>query len=146
MTGMIEDEGLAWRDNTDYIMKADGLYTLDGRPANEDEDEREKVKVGKDGIEINDDGNQIKIDSDGIKIKEKGEGTYRYNSKDIQTIDSLQQKVEAEKKRAADSIKKSIEDSKKELDKLESKKQTAMKEKNQAPILSSYQLPLFIHL
>ncbi len=141
-----EDEGLDWKDNTDYIMKADGLYTLDGRPANEDEDEREKVKVGKDGIEINDDGNQIKIDSDGIRIKEKGEGSYRYNSKDMQTIDSLQQKVDADKKRAADSLKKSIEESKKELEKLEAKKITAMVSEKGNTVIPSYQMPLMIQL
>ena len=111
----------------DYIMKADGvLYFLkngkraDGRDSNEDEDKHE--------------------------AKKDSTGSYRYDIKPSEKLDSLQQKLDTEKKKAADSIKKSIEDSKKELEKLQAKKQTAMVEKNSMPIITSYQMPLLIHL
>ena len=145
-----EEDGLYWRDNKDYIMKADGLYTLDGRPANEDDNneddhDRHKIKIDKDGIEINEDGDQIKIDSNGIKIKDKKEGgSYRYNNSVNQSNDSL--KLDREKNKKVDSIKKSIEDSKKELEKIEAKKQTAMLKQTGASMFYSGQMPLMIHL
>jgi hypothetical protein len=101
-----EEDGLYWKDSKDYIMKADGLYTLDGKPADESKWKKEKD-------ENDDEGD----DSDSNKINKK-----------------------------ADSIKKSIENSKKELEKIEAKKQTAMVEKNGSSIITSYQVPLMIHL
>ncbi len=127
-----EEEGLRWRDNVDYIMKADGLYTLDGKPSDESKWEKE-VDRDNDDENINNDNNS--------------NGSYRYDNKPAEKIDSLQQKLNLEKKRVLDSIKKSIEDSKKELQKIEGKTQTAaVIGKDGAAVTSSYQMPLFIHM
>ena len=128
-----DDEERDWHENTDYIMKTDGLYTLDGKPADEGKHRKEKEDKDNDDDENN---NKINGTND----------SYRYDGKPVEKLDSLQQKLDAEKKKAADSIKKSIEDSKKELEKLQAKKQTAMVEKNSMPIITSYQMPLLIHL
>jgi len=123
-----EEEGLYWRDNIEYVMKEDGLYTLDGKPADENKWKREHER---------------EENWDNADTSKAG---YRYNSKPAAKIDSLQQKVNEETKRAADSIKKTIEDAKKELEKIEGKKQVAAAGKNENSIISSYQMPLFIHL
>ena len=126
-----DEEERDWHENTDYIMKADGLYSLeDGKPANEDK--RRK-------LERNDDN-----DEDGNP--NGSNDSYRYQNSSPAKPDSLQQKLIEENNRKADSIKKSIEDSKKQLEKIESNKQTASLDKTNTAILGSYQLPLFIHL
>jgi hypothetical protein len=53
-------------------MKADGLYTLDGNPADEDDSRhpnRPRVKINRNGVEINDDDDNIRIDENGVRIK-----------------------------------------------------------------------------
>jgi hypothetical protein len=39
----LDKKAKGWKDNVDYIMKIDGLYTLDGKPAgvSKDKDEEE---------------------------------------------------------------------------------------------------------
>jgi phage shock protein PspC (stress-responsive transcriptional regulator) len=41
----IENESKDWDEGVDYIMKADGLYTLDGKPASGQEDNDSKTKM-----------------------------------------------------------------------------------------------------
>ncbi|MEO7766267.1 MAG: PspC domain-containing protein, partial [Ferruginibacter sp.] len=100
-----EDEERGWESNVNYVMKADGLYTMDGEPANHDKRAaRHKVKVGRDGVEINNDGDRIIIDKNGVKINESSDG-YRYdNSQPVNALDSLKLKLEKEQKRTKDSL------------------------------------------
>jgi phage shock protein PspC (stress-responsive transcriptional regulator) len=120
-----DDEERDWQSGKDYIMKTDGLYSVDdNKPANEER--RRKLEKGDD--DENDDNNNNNS-NDG----------YRYNSQPVQQPDSSQQKQNDEIKRKADSLRK-------EADNLESKKQTARLEKTGSNILSSYNTPLFIHL
>jgi phage shock protein PspC (stress-responsive transcriptional regulator) len=134
-----EEEEKGWQENTDYIMKADGLYLLDGTPADEWKHENDKkVNVDENGVKINDGDKSIKVDENGVKV-ESNSNTYRYDKKAVEKIDSLQQKLDLEKKRKADSLRK-------ELEKLEGKKQTASLDKTEPATASSYQMPLFIHL
>ncbi len=133
-----EDEK-GWKENTDYIMKADGLYKLNGEPADEWKREQ-KLKVDKDGIEIQDGDRQIKVDQNGIRIEEGD--NYRYDSRPLDKIDSLQRHLKEEKKRLRDSIKKSIDASKQQLEQLQAGRQHHSGDLTP----SSYQMPLFIHL
>lgn len=114
-----------WDTNRDYIMKADGLYTLDGKPVDQSKHQKEE---GDENEESNN-----KADSTN--------GSYRYNGTNpaaAPKADSLLQK-QIDDKRKADSFRR-------EADKLDGKKQTASVEKSGTTLSGSYQMPLFIHL
>ncbi len=122
-----DDAEDGWESNVDYIMKADGLYTLDGRRAEDyDNDHDTKVKIGPTGIEINDGEDKIKIDKNGVKIKEGSSGdNYRYNSDEpINKIDSMKVKLEKEQQRVKDSLEKVKQKVEKQLGKIDDKKGT----------------------
>ena len=75
-----DDEERGWESNVNYVMKANGLYTIDGEPADKNKNPvKNKVKMGSDGVEINDDNNRISIDKNGVKINEGKDG-YRYDN------------------------------------------------------------------
>jgi phage shock protein PspC (stress-responsive transcriptional regulator) len=136
-----DDEEHGWESNVDYVMKADGLYTLDGRRAEDYDNDREpKVKIGPDGIEINDNGDKIKIDKNGIKVREGSSGdNYRYNSDEpIKKIDSMKLKLETEQQRVKDSLEKVKQNVEKQLEKIDDKKV------NDAEASVVYPAPLFI--
>ena len=122
-----DDEERGWESNVDYIMKANGLHTLDGRRAEDyDNDEDTNVKIGPSGIEINDNGDKLKIDKNGVRYDDKNKNdNYRYNSDEpINKIDSMKLKLENEKQRVKDSLKNDIEKSQKQLEKIDDKKAT----------------------
>lgn len=116
-----DDEERGWDTNTDYIMKADGLYDLeDDSPADEwkhDNDKKEtKVKVGTNGIEVRDSNTKVTIDKNGVQVMEKGDD-YRYNQT-TNRIDSMKQQLQLEKQRTQDSLKKEKEKIDKQLEKI----------------------------
>ncbi|MEO6719712.1 MAG: PspC domain-containing protein [Ferruginibacter sp.] len=117
----IDDEERGWDHDVDYMMKADGLYTLDGNPADEDDHRhpnRTRVRVNRNGIEINDGDDDIKVDENGVKINESQDG-YRYDSsKPASVLDSMRLRLEQEKRRAKDSLRKVKEDAEKQLEKI----------------------------
>jgi len=120
-----DDEEHGWESNVDYIMKADGLYTLDGRKAEDwDNDHEPKVKIGPSSIEINDNGDKIKIDKNGVKVHDGSNGdNYRYNGNEsINKIDSMKQKLD-EQQRVKDSLEKVKHNVEKQLEKVEDKKE-----------------------
>ena len=90
----------------DYVMKADGLYTLDGRKAdgwNDKKKAKRKTRVGTNGpvieIESNDD--------------------YRYNNGEpMNRIDSMKMKLEKEQLRIKDSLQKVKDNIEKQLEKI----------------------------
>ncbi|MEP7144994.1 MAG: PspC domain-containing protein, partial [Ferruginibacter sp.] len=114
------DEERGWESNVNYVMKANGLYTLDGEPADRDKNPvKTKVKIGKDGIEINDEGDKISIDKNGIKINEPKDG-YRYNNGEpVNALDSLKLRLQREQKRTKDSLEKVKEKINKQLEKMD---------------------------
>jgi phage shock protein PspC (stress-responsive transcriptional regulator) len=92
-------EERGWTTNVEYIMKEDGLYTLEGIPAkNRRGWDNGKVKINKDGIVVDDGNNQIRIDKNGITIDEN-------------KIEMLEQELEMKK----DSLKRVIEEKKEKL-------------------------------
>ena len=138
-----DDEESGWESDVNYIMRADGLYTTDGRPAREwDEDDNSRVKIGADGIEINDNGDKIKIDKNGVHLKDGNSNeTYRYdNNGAINKIDSLQQKLNIEKQRTKDSLQKIKDALDKQLNRLEEKDNAAV----QTQTTGSYKSVLLI--
>jgi hypothetical protein len=135
-----DDEERGWQSDVNYIMKADGLYTLDGRRAEDwDDDHETRVKIGPDGIEINDKGDKIKIDKKGIKIKDGSSGDgYRYNNDEpINKIDSMKLKLEKEQQRVKDSLEKVKQNVEKQLEKISEAKTNNTES-------SVYPAPLFI--
>ena len=140
----VDDEERGWNVNMDYIMKADGLYTLDGQPADNDESRhpgRTKVKIGKNGIEINDDGDRVTIDKNGVNVTESKDG-YRYDNRQPLTnaLDSLKIKLENEKQRTKDSLQKIKDNIEKQLDKIDGAKENTRNEPEAISQLQSYNL------
>lgn len=119
-----DDEEDGWHSNTDYIMKADGLYRLDGIKAtdwnDDDEDHETHVKIGPGGVEVNDEnGTKVKVGPDGIQVDDKSKGDgYRYDNKPVEKLDSMKKNLEFEKQRTKDSLKKVKEDAENQLKKI----------------------------
>ncbi|MEO5891264.1 MAG: PspC domain-containing protein [Ferruginibacter sp.] len=136
----IDDEERGWESNVNYVMKADGLYTLDGNPADHDKaDKNNKVKIGKDGIEINDEGKKIIIDKNGIKVDESKDG-YRYDKTEpLDALDSIKLKLEKAQQRTKDSLEKVKENIDKQLEKIDNSK-------GETGALSSYPLQSYLLL
>ena len=110
----IEDEERGWGENVNYIMRANGLFTLNGKPADQWKN-GDKNKSNEDG-----DNND---DKDTIKMINKG-GAYRYNNS-VEKIDSLKVDLKKVQQQYKDSllkeqndIKKKQEENKKKLEKL----------------------------
>lgn len=95
------NEERGWTTNVEYIMKADGLYTLDGTSAKKGKHGNSKVKIDENGVEIRDGDKHIKIDANGVNIITDG------NKEEIiqRRFDSLEAKQEREK----DSINRALE-------------------------------------
>ena len=107
----MNDDEKSWRENTDYMMKADGLYTLDGKPVSDWESRKDDhFRWDEKGIEIMNDGNRIQIDENGILIEEDSSDSRTFNSRSLNKIDSMMQHLREEKKRLRDSIRKSMEE------------------------------------
>jgi phage shock protein PspC (stress-responsive transcriptional regulator) len=117
-----EDES-NWDHNVDYIMKADGLYTLSGIKASDyDRNDHRRIKIGPNGIEIRDGNDRIKVDENGVDVDDN----YRYNgNQPADKIDSLKMKLDAEKTRVKDSLEKEKEKLDKQLEKFSSTKTNA---------------------
>ncbi len=135
-----DEEERGWQSNVNYIMKADGLYTTDGEPADRNKyEEKNKVKIGRDGIEIDDNGNRISIDKNGVRIDESSDG-YRYNNSQPSTaLDSMKLKLEKEQKRTKDSLERVKENIEKQLEKIDVNK-------NEPEAMSNYKLQSYLIL
>ncbi|MCW3093409.1 MAG: PspC protein [Ferruginibacter sp.] len=136
------DEERGWESNVDYVMKADGLYTMEGEPANHDKRAaRHKLKVGRDGIEINEDGDRILIDKNGVKLNGSSDD-YRYdNGQPVNALDSMRLKLEREQKRTKDSLQKVKDNIDKQLEKIGKNE-----EEGELEVLSSYPLQSYLLL
>ncbi len=127
----IEDEERGWNENVNYIMRANGLYTLNGKPADE----------WKNGDKNKSNDDEDKEDTDTTKASKRGDG-YRYNNS-VQKIDSLKVDLKKVQQQYKDSllkeeieIKKKQEENKKKLEKLNVTKSEA--ETTGDSILQSY--------
>jgi len=96
------EENIRWQSDVDYIMKEDGLYTLDGRKAdgwNDKKKPRRNVNINS-GTVVDDDN-------------------YRYNNGEpMNKLDSLKMKEEKEKLRVKDSLQKAKDNIEQQLEKI----------------------------
>jgi hypothetical protein len=105
-----------WDEDVDYIMKADGLYTLDGQPADDWKHKNVKVRNGR--VEVNDGKTKVRVDGNGVTVDEGG--TYRYdNEQPMNKVDSMKMKLDKEKARLKDSLQKASDKINKQLEKLD---------------------------
>ncbi len=105
-----------WDRDVDYIMKEDGLYTLDGQPADE---WRKEERDRRNGIDIRDGDTRVEIDENGIRVTDSSEENYRYeNRRHQQAIDSIKTKLETQQQKLKDSLQKVKEKAEEELKKL----------------------------
>lgn len=113
-----------WDEGVWYNMTTDGLYNLDGKPA--DSWKRDRMN---EGTEINVNGRRIKVNKNGVKIDtnpDSDSGTYRYNSDAPPTkLDSLKIKLQQEEKKTKDSLQKAKEKIEKQLEKIDGNGGTA---------------------
>jgi hypothetical protein len=125
-----------WNKNTDYIMKENGLFTLDGIPADEYGNRNSNQK--KNGIEIRDGNTNVTIDENGIIITD-GADNYRYNDQNRQkTIDSIQSEIKRDQQKRKDSLQKMKQKVDEELKKLEGPQSPTAKLQNNKFVLPAY--------
>ena len=103
------DAMYGWDRDVDYIMQPKGLYTLDGKPADERNEPKSKNRRG----------THITIDANGINVQDGDD--YRYDNNTVPAIDSLRQKLEREQQRAKDSLQKAKDKIEQQLEKLDDK-------------------------
>lgn len=127
----IDDEERGWQPDVNYVMRADGLYTLNGKPADEWKNGDRNNRKGDNGD--NEEDTTKKIDNKG--------GGYRYNS--VQKIDSLKTDLKKIQQQYKDSLlkeqndmRKKQEENQKKLEKLNVTKSEA--ESTGDSLLQSY--------
>ncbi len=111
-----------WDEGEWYTMTNAGLFTKDGKPA--DNYRRDDVDINSNGIDIRDGKDRVRIDKNGITIDENNDsdGNYRYdNSKPMDKFDSIKMNIKKEEKRYKDSLQKEKERIEKQLEKYENK-------------------------
>ncbi|MFC4262971.1 PspC domain-containing protein [Ferruginibacter yonginensis] len=114
-----------WNHGVWYTMTKDGLYTLDGKPA--DTYKNNRVRINKNGIDVKDGNGRVIINSNGIQVDDDSDdedaGTYRYNTNEPPTnkVDSLKLILQKEEQRMKDSLKKEKEKIDKQLEKYQEK-------------------------
>jgi phage shock protein PspC (stress-responsive transcriptional regulator) len=117
----MDDVEQGWDRDVDYIMKEDGLYTLDGEPADEWKKD-EKVKINKSGIDIKDGKTRVRINENGIQVDDNNNENYRYeNERHQKTLDSIKTKLETNQQHIKDSLQKVKDKIEVELQKIDAK-------------------------
>lgn len=125
-----DDEERGWESNVDYVMKADGLYTMDGRKAADTNNDHDPEII---------DNEQ---DENGVKMKSDGNGDgYRYNQDPVKKVDSIKANLDSTKKSLQDSLRKVKENIDKQLEKIEGQKSKTVTE-----AMVVYPSPLFLQV
>jgi phage shock protein PspC (stress-responsive transcriptional regulator) len=99
-----------WEKGKTYIMRADGLYNLDGEPTSGYKSGKTKVSIGPNGIIVKDGNTDVNIGPGGINVAEGDEDNYRYNNNsnnstiNLSSQDSIARQKEIEKARLKDSL------------------------------------------
>jgi phage shock protein PspC (stress-responsive transcriptional regulator) len=128
-----------WDRDVDYIMKEDGLYTLDGEPADSWKKEK-KVNINNRGIDIKDGKTRVRINENGIQVYESDTENYRYeNERHQKALDSIQTKVKTEQQKLKDSLQKVKDKIEQELQNINNKQPgTTAKTDNSQFVLPVY--------
>ncbi|HSN61377.1 MAG TPA: hypothetical protein VLR49_10605, partial [Ferruginibacter sp.] len=115
----MDDVEQGWDNGVDYIMKEDGLYNLDGDPA-DDWKQDKKGRINNSGIDIKDGKTRVRINENGIQIDDNNDENYRYeNERHQKTIDSIKVTLETNQQRVKDSLQKVKEKIESELQKID---------------------------
>ncbi len=116
-----------WDTDEWYTMSEEGLVDADGLSSESDRNKRsdDAVIVNENGIDVqSENGDRVIINENGIRVTEgNNKEDYRYDKTTTleSKIDSLRKELNEDQKRRKDSIEKSIERSKKELENLNKK-------------------------
>lgn len=111
----MDDVEQGWDRDVDYIMREDGLYTLDGIAADDWKSENERNN----GIDIRDGDTRVRIDENGIQVTDSNDENYRYeNRRHQQAIDSIKTQLQTDQQKRKDSLQKIKETLEEELRKL----------------------------
>ena len=117
----MDDIEHGWENGVNYIMKENGLYTVDGVAADEWKNNK-KVNIDKNGIDIRDGNNRVRINENGIQIDEDED--YRYEKeRHEKALDSIKIKRDTEMQNVKDSLQKVKDKLEVELKKMEAKKE-----------------------
>ena len=122
------DQGFyGWRTNENYTMMADGLHSEDGEIFLEGKwggRRKEEENVNDNGIEVRgENGETVTINENGIKVTD-ADGKDKVNIGGASETDAVEktkieeQKLKQEKRRIEDSLRKSMEETQRKLDKL----------------------------
>ncbi|MEP6713012.1 MAG: PspC domain-containing protein [Ferruginibacter sp.] len=133
----VDFEGLeeGWDEGVDYVMKNEGLFALDGTPADTWKN-KEKVNINGNGIDIKNGNQHVIINENGVKVQDNGDD-YRYdNTKPVTALDSLKRKVYQEEKRTKDSLQKA-------KDKIDDQLQKMEKKDGDPTAMNTYTLPTY---
>ena len=108
-----------WERNTDYIMKEDGLYTLDGIKADSPDNDNTSWRDGSRRRNT-----RIKINENGVEINEEKGGSYRYDINDSpKLVDTIKVNLKLQQQKLKDSLLKVKEKTEEELKKLNAQKE-----------------------
>ena len=114
-----DQEEKGWRQNIDYLMNSDGLYTLDGDPADDRKTGgKKKIKIDGKGVYLDENGNKVSIDINGIQIIEGDDIKKEIDRR----MDSIRMKIEMDIMRKRDSLQKAKKEIQKQLEKIASNK------------------------
>ncbi len=134
-----DDVEEGWDEGVDYIMQKDGLFTLDGKPA--DSWKHPGVRKNRKGIRVRDNDDDITIDENGVTINSSD--NYRYDSLNKpDRIDSMRIKLQQEQRRTKDSLQKVKDAIDKQLEKIENKENGGTAFVNTMPV---YNLMLSVY-
>ena len=117
----MDDVEHGWDRGVTYEMKADGLYDLQGEPADTwKRDNRRNER----GIDIKDGNKRVRINENGIQVEDDAD--YRYeNERHEKAVDSIKAKAETEVQKVKDSLQKAKDKIEEELKKVDEKKSNA---------------------
>jgi hypothetical protein len=104
----IDFDGLehGWDEGVDYIMQADGLFTLDGNPADTWKNgDKVKHKKAKTTIIKDTDGDDVQVEKTNADNNNNQTGNYRYNDKKPTVIDTVKKKIQPVEKKVKDTTK-----------------------------------------
>ncbi|MEJ7588280.1 MAG: hypothetical protein WKI04_12035 [Ferruginibacter sp.] len=114
-----EDLEEGWDHDVDYVMKSDGLYTMNGKQVKGNPGDG-TLRIGEDGINIQGGGSGIVIDSNGVNITNENRDNYRYDNNNapllIDTINRARPGIQLNTKDSLERLKKKIEQQLEKID------------------------------
>ncbi len=105
-----------WKHNTTYVMKEDGLYSLDGFKAGDDNKDWDNNRTERTRVRINENG--IDVETDNYRYNDRGNNPANPGSA-ADKLDSVKRELKIKQEQIRDSLLRVKEKADKELEKLE---------------------------